>query len=324
MSAGEAVRFDRIVEEYNLYPSPTLESGVLLGLAAVVLVLTAAAGFYLARRYGRPIASVADAARRVAAGDLGARAESVRGGGARELVELAEHFNSMAASLERTERARRESLAAIAHELRTPLTVMQGRLQGLVDGVFAHNPSEYRRLIAQTELLGRVVEDLRTVTLADAGRLELSLTPVMIEQVIAEAVELCGPRLAAAGIAASTNVMVGRPVLADRQRLVQAISAILDNAVRYAPNSGGLSISAVRSLGRIVIRITDRGPGIDERHLEDIFEPFWRADSSRSRELGGSGLGLAVVKAIMHAHGGTASAHRTGPYTTLELSLPFE
>lgn len=318
----EYERWEVIYEQYQLWPSFPVQVAVVTGIGLIVFALTGTVGFLLAQRFGRPITAVALAARRVARGDLTARAEVPLPGNP-ELATLVADFNRMADHLERAEGERRKTTAAIAHELRTPLTVMRGRLQGMLDGVFETNRGEVTRLVAQTDLLARIVEDLRTVTLAEAGRLDLRWETVELRALAADCVEIMGPRLTDSGLRAEVHGEAVN-VRADRDRLMQALCAFLDNAVRYAPNTGVIDISVSREESVASLAVADRGPGLPEGGTELAFQGFWRADESRSRAFGGSGLGLAVVQAIAFAHGAQARAtNRPGGGSTFEIRFPL-
>lgn len=315
---GDEARWDVIYEQYQLWPSVPLQAAVVTGIGLIVFAMTGTAGFLLAQRLGRPVSAVALAARRVARGELTARAEVPLPANT-ELATLVADFNAMADHLERAEGERRMTTAAIAHELRTPLTVMRGRLQGMLDGVFETNRSEVTRLVAQTDLLTRIVEDLRTVTLAEAGRLDLRWETVELRALAAECIEIMGPRLTSSGLRAELE---GEAVMvrADRDRLMQAFCAFLDNVVRYAPNTGVVDVMVRREEGVASVCVADRGPGLPKGGTELAFQGFWRADESRSRALGGSGLGLAVVQAIASAHGAQARAsNRSGGGSVFEI-----
>jgi signal transduction histidine kinase len=316
-------RWQAIYDKYHLDPPPAVQAGLLISVGLIVLALTGFLGIRLADRFGRPVAAVALAARRVACGDLTARADVPSPVNA-ELANLVMDFNAMAGHIERSEKERRMTTAAIAHELRTPLTVMRGRLQGMLDGLFEANRQEVSRLIGQTDLLARIVEDLRTVTLAEAGRLELRKEAVELRALAAESIEMMSPRLASSGLRVELH---GTPVLvqADRHRLTQVICAFLDNAVRYAPHTDVVDISVGSDAGMARIAVADRGPGLPEGTTELAFNGFWRAEESRSRASGGSGLGLAVVQAIASAHGAKArSHHRDGGGMVFEILIPLE
>jgi two-component system sensor histidine kinase BaeS/two-component system sensor histidine kinase AdeS len=280
-----------------------------LGLS-VLTFLTACVALLLAmgvgQRLARPIERVAQAARRVAQGDLDVRAEPGRDSSL-ELRQLVDDFNCMADSLAASRRELKESTAAIAHELRTPLTILRGRLQGIHDGVFASGPAEITALIQQVDSLSRVVEDLRVVSLAGANSLAL---PVI------------EPDLHALGMRLELDLRPGR-VHADPQRLRQMLICLLDNARRYASEGGVVRIETHASGSTGVLRVLDRGAGFPPGGAERAFERFWRSEASRSRQTGGSGLGLSVVRAIADAHGGQAhAANRPDGGAVLEIRLP--
>jgi signal transduction histidine kinase len=295
-----------------------------LGLA-VLTVLAACVALALAMGVGRrlalPVERVAQAARRVAQGDLDARAEPERGSSL-ELRQLVDEFNRMADNLAASRRELKESTAAIAHELRTPLTILRGRLQGILDGVFASGPAEVTALIQQVEALSRVVEDLRVVSLAGANSLALQLRPVELATEVETLLPVIEPDLQALGLQLELDLRPAR-VHADPQRLRQMLICLLDNARRYASEGGVVRIETRLEGGTGVLRVLDRGPGFPPGGAERAFERFWRSEASRSRQTGGSGLGLSVVRAIADAHGGQAhAANRPDGGAVLEVRLP--
>ncbi|WP_332686800.1 ATP-binding protein, partial [Devosia sp.] len=239
--------------------------------------------------------------RAVASGDLKARANpSIRGFG--ESARLVEDFNLMAGRLERAEAELRYSNSATAHELRTPLTILKGRLQGVADGVFTLTPELVTLLLTQVDGLTRIVDDLRTLGLFNAGTLELSITEIDLADVARDVAALSAEDLASKSMPVSLRLNPTR-IRADPDRMRQLILALTDNATRYAPG-GPLVIETGVEDGTAVIRCRDYGPGLSHDALLNAFEPFWRAEESRSRDKGGSGLGLSVVRAIAQAHGG--------------------
>jgi two-component system sensor histidine kinase AdeS len=295
-----------------------------LGLA-VLTVLAACVAVGLAigvgKRLARPMERVAHAARRVAQGDLDARAEPERGSSL-ELRQLVDDFNRMADSLAASRRELKESTAAIAHELRTPLTILRGRLQGIHDGVFASGPAEITALIQQVESLSRVVEDLRVVSLAGAASLTLERRPVDLATEVENLLPVIEPDLHALGMRLELDLRSAR-VHADPQRLRQMLICLLDNARRYASEGGVVRIETCSTGGAGVLRVLDRGAGFPPGGAERAFERFWRSEASRSRQTGGSGLGLSVVRAIADAHGGQAhAANRPDGGALLEVRLP--
>ena len=293
-----------------LYPEFTdddfLRTGdiVALGLLLGIGISTASLlGWILARRIVEPLKSVAEAARRVAEGDFSARA-SLRSGNFGEAGDLVDDFNQMAERLQRAETELQYSNSAIAHELRTPLTILRGRLQGLSDGAFTPSPELYSRLIEHVDDLSAIVEELRTLALGNAGQLDLQVARLDLAEEAEAAMTSLEEALAKAGIAATRHL--GRAVTtADRARLRQAFVALLENCCRYAPGSTVL-VETGFSAKHVFFRCTDTGPGLSAENRARAFERFWRADESRGRARGGSGLGLPIVKAIAKAHGGDA------------------
>ncbi len=300
-----------------------MELGALAVCGAVALTAGVAAALWFARSISDPLHRVAATARRVAGGDLGARVlQPETGGGAGETHQLIADFNRMADEMQRAERDMRESVAAIAHELRTPLTVLRGRLQGISDGVFVPDSKGLAGLILQVDSLTQIVEDLRTLSLAMAGRLMLQPASLDLAQEIEAAVDALAPDFNAAGLTIERDLRPA-PVRADPARLRQVLLVMLENARRYALAGGVARVETRRGEGMVYLRVLDRGPGLRVGDEERVFERFWRADESRSRDAGGTGLGLAVVKAIAEAHGGTAIAFaRPGGGACFEIRLP--
>jgi len=274
------------------------------GLTAAVVAV--GAGLWLAGRMARPLAELRAAAKAIASGRLDQRVRASGG----EIGEVAQAFNAMAARLEADERLRREFLAAVAHELRTPLANVQAHLEAILDGVAEATPERIAALHTQTVLLNRLVSDLRDLTLAQAGALPLQRCPVDLTEICREVVEVLGPwfqeRQVTAEIVAEGSVWAW----GDPQRLRQVLQNLVHNAVRFSPPSGTVRVVLTTQAGWAEVAVEDEGPGIPLEDLERVFEPFYRSDPSRSRHSGGSGLGLAVVKLLVGAHGGTVRAER--------------
>jgi two-component system, OmpR family, sensor histidine kinase AdeS len=298
-------------------------NAILYILVAVAAVVTFGLGYLILGRMGKGLVSVADAARRIADGDLTARASPIRFA-SREEAQLTTDFNVMSASLQRAERELAESTASIAHELRTPLTILRGRLHGIADGVFALAPAEIDGLLFQVEGLGRLVDDLQTLSLANSDRLVLAIAQTDLAEEVRRVLAATGPDLEAAGL--EPVLHMSRAVLkADGARIRQAIGAVLANAGRYAANSGLLRLTTRIEAGEALLEIVDHGPGLPEGAGDRAFDRFWRGEASRSRNTGGSGLGLAVVRAIVEAHGGRATiGNHSGGGTIFEMRLPVE
>jgi two-component system sensor histidine kinase AdeS len=293
----------------------------LIALAGIALLVGIVVGRWLAARISDPVHRVAAAARRVAAGDRTVRV-TVTGHGAGETHQMIADFNMMAREMERSEREMRESIAAIAHELRTPLTVLRGRLQGMADGVFEPDAKGIKGLIFQTNALAQIIEDLRTLSLAMSGRLVMRPTMIDLAAEAGQTIDAFSPELANAGIVAERDLKPVR-LAADGARLRQILLALLDNARRYAASGALVRVETGSDRNGVFLRVLDRGPGIAANDAERLFQRFWRADDSRSRDSGGTGLGLAVVKAIAEAHGGRACASpRDGGGACFEVRLP--
>ena len=301
--------------------SPSMEEWVYMGVSTVCsLAIAVAVAGKLSRRILAPLNSVAQSLRRVAQGDLAARA-ATDDHSIGEAAQLVGDFNLMAERLQHMEQERGFWNAAIAHELRTPVTILRGRLQGFTDGVFVPDQVQFHSLLTHVEGLSRLIEDLRIVALAGSGHLELHRVQADLAREIGTVIELAGPALQAAGF--QIEVQASRtPVLCDPMRVRQALLALLENARRHA-TPGRLRISATVADGVCSLWVEDEGPGIAPELAQHVFEAFQRGEQSRSRESGGSGLGLAVVGAIAKAHGGHAVC-RPSPLggTLFELRWP--
>jgi two-component system, OmpR family, sensor histidine kinase AdeS len=298
------------------------QNWALIILSIMAAGVGAGMGMLLSARLGAPLEGVARAARKITLGDLGARAEaSVNGAG--EINQLIADFNHMASALESYERSLKANAAAIAHELRTPLTVLRGYVQGAIDGVFVSDTPHLERLLTQIEGLSRLVEDLRTLSLAESGNLGLELQEFDLAQEVVVAADAMRLLLADANM--QTDLRLGAvTVRADRIRVRQAVVALLENARRYAASGGVVRVETRAEGGQAILRVLDRGAGMREADLAQGFVSFWRADPSRTKDAGGSGLGLSVVAAILKAHGGSARlSNRDGGGLCVELRFPM-
>lgn len=287
-----------------------LIAGLLAGLVAFALAIV------LVRQITRPLTALTDASRRIAQGDLTAR---VPAQGQDELAQLGGSFNRMAAALETQENLRRHLMADVAHELRTPLTAIQGTVEAIQDGIFPLTAESLEPIHEEALLLGRLVEDLRTLALAEAGRLSLSLAPVDLAEVVERIVGGQLPAAQQAGVQLSWRAEDGLPTLhGDSQRIAQVLSNLLSNALRHTPAGGEIEVT-VRSaqdlpgfpkagrsdaLPGLLLSVQDSGPGIAAEDLPHIFDRFYRGDPSRSRGTGGSGLGLSIARQLVEAHAG--------------------
>ena len=281
----------------------------------------------IASRVAKPLEAVSGAARRVAQGDFSARAPLTpkQLQAQDESTELARNFNAMAAALERLESERKATTAAIAHELRTPLTVLRGRLQAVHDGVMTLNPQEVRLLLDQTETLTRLVDDLKTLSLAEAGQLSFRPESVDLVQIVRNASNALHPRAQEKVVRVDVQANGAAMLHGDPERLTQVFTNLLENALRHTPQHGLIGVRVAVQTGQVCAEVRDTGPGIPEAALPHVFERFYRSEPSRARHLGGSGLGLAVVKAIVDLHQGQVSAsnHSQGG-ALISLVLPMQ
>jgi len=280
--------------------------GVLAAVLAAVVVSVA-----LTARLSGPIARLAAASRRIAQGRY---AERVPVAGADEIGELAASFNQMADSLEATERRRLELVGDVAHELRTPLATLDGYLEGLQDGVVEGNEATWQLLRRETARLSRLVDDLQQLWRAEARQLPLSVTRVDVVALL----EAVRSRFAAAAAEHGSELRFTRPpveltVRADPERLAQAVDNLVSNAIRYSPRGASVTLDATNDRDEVVIGVVDRGPGLSAEQRERVFERFYRVDPSRARALGGSGIGLAIARALTEAMGGRIWAESEGP-----------
>jgi two-component system sensor histidine kinase BaeS len=289
------------------------------GLVAFVAALLLAG--VLTRGIVAPVRRLTQAAQAVAAGDLDTRAPVQ---GHDEIADLAQTFNTMSASLQRAEQARRAQTADIAHELRNPLSVLQGTLEALADGIYEPTPDNIEPALGQVRTLNRLVGDLRTLALADAGELRLERQAVDMIALLEHATEAYREVLDNHGLAlVYTPETHPLTVYADYERLTQVVGNILSNAARYVPAGGRVQITMQAAQDGAEVTIADNGPGVPDTDLPRIFERFWRGDPSRSRATGGSGLGLAIARHIIIAHGGRIWATQTpGGGLTVAFWLP--
>lgn len=286
------------------------------GLVAVVALLGAAA--FVASRVTRPLRGVAEAAHRLGAGDLGARAE---GGADAESVELAAAFNGMAERLSRSETLRRRAASDLAHDLATPATVLESQLQAMVDGVVPADSSELEKARAAAASLSGVIVQLGELTQAESAPFHRTVEPVSLASLASEIVSGLD------GLLRDRSVIVrvdGEAVtMADHRQLERALRNVITNAIQHAPPGSEVRVEIVPDGARAVIRIIDTGSGIAPDDVPYVFERFYRADRSRAGGRAGSGIGLTVARELIAANGGTIEVERTGgDGTTFRITLP--
>lgn len=291
---------------------------------AVIPLIVIVFGFALTARALRkmtmPVASLMEAAGRVANGDYTARVEEH---GPHEVRSVARAFNSMTERLQSQDQQRKDLLADVTHELRTPLTVIQGNLEGLLDGVYPPDEAHLEPILEETRVMSRLVDDLHTLALAESGALRLQKSQVDLTLLLEETAAAFKPQAARAGVELAVEVSTEiPPVEADPSRIREVVSNLLANALRHTPEGGTVLLKGELEAGKdsVAISVTDNGEGIAAEHLPHIFERFYKSAASP-----GAGLGLAIAKNLVAAHGGEISAmSENGGGLVVRFTLPVE
>lgn len=295
-------------------------------LLAVLVVASLPVILLCGLLFSRPLSSqfsaIAKVARLVAQGDFNTRLP-VTHKGPEELQTLVSDFNSMTAQLHRYEQEVRESSAVIAHELRTPLNASMGRVQGMIDGVFPCDTEQLNMVKRQLDQLSKLVDDLHLLSLARAGQLQLDKTRFALGKLIDERLAWFSDPLENAGIQPTVDIAPDLYIEADRDRMGQVVNILIDNVVRYAAQGGELHIYARADKDQVSLAFADRGPGFEQKDLDLVFNRFWRAERSRARYSGGSGLGLSIARAICQEHGASIGAeNRHGGGSVITAAIP--
>ena len=313
----------------------------LLWSAAAAAVVALVLALFLSRRILRPVAALTSAARAMEQGDLSQR---VQVKSRDEVGELGSAFNAMAGSLARTEDLRRNMVTDVAHELRTPLTNIRGYLEAMRDGVLAADKVTLDSACEEAVHLSRLVDDLQELAMAEAGQLKLDRGPADLGEVVDRAVRAVTPRAMDKSIELSTHVQGQLPqVEIDQVRIAQVLLNLLSNALAHTPNGGTITVSAVGDQPSAIsgqppaashqsslishhfvrVSVSDTGKGIPPDHLPYVFDRFYRVDPSRARSTGGSGIGLAISRQLIQAHGGEIWAEsEVGKGSTFIFTLP--
>lgn len=289
-------------------------------IPAVLFVLLVVGGLRLVRGVGQaatPLGDLVEASSRVEAGQFGTQVE-VRG--PREIQALARAFNAMSARLAADEAQRRRLLADVSHELRTPLTVIQGGIEGVMDGLYPPDREHLEPLLAEARHLERLVEDLRTLSLADAGALPLQREPIDLGALARETVAGFAAAAASAGVDLSATAEPDLPALElDPHRIRQVIGNLLANALRHTPRGGRVTVRVAREQGAVLLEVADSGSGMEADAAARAFDRFWRAG-----EGAGAGLGLAIVRDLVRAHGGEVELiSQAGQGTRVSARFPM-
>ncbi|OQY34219.1 MAG: hypothetical protein B6243_05715 [Anaerolineaceae bacterium 4572_5.2] len=301
------------------HPSPF--GFLFCGAPFIIIGLLAYFGTRAFRKMGAPLANVMTAADAVADGDLSVRVPE-RGPG--EIRRLSESFNRMVDELARADQQRRNMTADVAHELRTPIHVLRGNLEGILDGVYEATPEQIESMLDETRLLSRLVDDLQTISLAEAGQLHLNLEQVNIAELLADVQTSFSGQAEEAGVNLVVDVEdADLTVNADAGRLDQVLGNLVANALRYTRAEACIRLQAESSPMGVRLRIRDEGRGIPPEDIPFIFDRFYKSDKSRTREEGGSGLGLAIARQLIQLHQGKISVEsELGQGTTFTIDLP--
>ncbi|MBN6151856.1 HAMP domain-containing histidine kinase [Xanthomonas sp. AmX2] len=315
--------FERYYDVADFLPGLASRDWLLLAAAVIASIpVIVVCGLLASRPLSRQFSDVAEAARRISDGDFAARANVIPGA-PDELASFATDFNGMTAQLQQYEREVRDSSAMLAHELRTPLNAAMGRVQGMLDQVFPCNDEQLQMVHRQLEQINRLVGDLHLLSMARANQLMLEPHTFPIDTLIGERLAWVAQALQAAEMDVQVRTAGELEVAADRDRIGQVLSVLIENALRYAAAGKSLLIEASAEPGHLLVCVCDRGPGVAPELLPRMVDRFWRAEDSRARHWGGSGLGLSIAAAICQAHGGTLEfANRTGGGLCARVRLP--
>jgi signal transduction histidine kinase len=243
-----------------------------------------------------------------------------------ELGELAQTFNQMSADLARAHDLRRQMTADIAHDLRTPLTVISGYLESLRDGVLEPTPERIETIHAEAQHLSRLVHDLRTLSLADAGELPLQIQSVPPSDLVRRAAAAHGHRAEKRGIKLGLKIAPDLPEIElDQERMLQVLGNLVSNALRYTPEGGSITLTSLHDGDALLLQVQDTGEGIPRKILPKVFERFYRGEPSRTHQETETGLGLAIAKSIVEMHGGSIRVDsEIGEGTTFTIRLPLK
>lgn len=330
LQAEPALNISRLRELFvQYYPTDYMLPGIanqewwlLAGLVGVAIPVIIFLGFLFSRPLSSQFSLIAKGARQVARGDFKTRLPTIDHG-PDELQSLVRDFNTMTTQLERYELEVSESSAMIAHELRTPLNAAMGRVQGMIDEVFPSDLAQLKMVSRQLNQLNTLVNDLHLLSLASAGQLVLNKTSFSLEKLVTERLDWFATQLQQAGIEVALDIPSALKLSADRDRIGQVVNILVDNVLRYSAQGGELHITARTIGGQVELAFADRGPGFGEDNLEQVFDRFWRAERSRARYSGGSGLGLSIARAICLEHAAVISAqNRPGGGSVIRLMIP--
>jgi len=313
--------FERVTGEANeRFERRQLRATLVIGVLAALLA--AGVAFWLTRTLTRPIKAIASSTRQLANGNYATRVPITTRD---EIGRLSQDFNQLALTLERTEQMRRVFVADVSHELRTPLAILKGEIEALEDGVRPLTREAIRSLQTEVSTLNKLVSDLYDLSLSDVGALSYRKTEVDLGDIVRSSIDSFRERLAQRSLALAVDLPEDEVILsADDGRLRQLMHNLLENAVRYTDAGGQLRITCRVEQELAIVRIEDSTPGVPDDVLPRLFDRFYRVDASRNRESGGAGLGLAICRNIVEAHGGTITASSsTLGGITMTVRLPL-
>ena len=292
---------------------------LLVGVVAASISLVVAR--LMARGMTQPLRDMAAAARRMEVGDYSVRVETRSRD---EVGQLATAFNRMSGELEHLEQSRRDLVANVSHELKTPIAAIQAHLENLSDGVEQPDPATLEVMLAQVERLGRLVDQLLDLSRLESGEVPLRIERLPLQPLVDELISEIEVALGGRGVDVRNDVPADLPALsADRERVHQVLFNLIDNAVRFTPAGGHVTVSARRRNGSVEVVVADTGSGISAEHLPRLFERFYRADPARARGDGGTGIGLAIARSVVEAHGGQIRARsQPGRGSVFTFDLP--
>lgn len=301
-----------------------VEAGIIALVAALIISII------MSRQFVKPLQQMGDAVDKISNGDYQVKIPSSpdqENDSHNELSHLAARFNHMGKRLKDTEIMRQQLIADIAHELRTPLTVIKGSMEGLADGILTPDQKTFESVYRQTNRLERLLNDLQELTNIEGHNLTLYLQAVVMDQLIVDVINALLPAFEKKGVQLLFHQPLKKFIAkADPDRIIQVLINLLNNALAYTPDGGQVWINIENIQDEIIISISDSGIGIPEEHLDHIFSRFFRIDPSRSRQAGGSGIGLTIAKKLVKAHGGRiwAESDGLGKGSRFKFTLPLD
>ncbi len=312
LQAGESAATAHTMFEHSVV-------AVFIAAAAIAVAVSVLLASLLALRLARPLNDMARAARRVARGEYQAR---VQRAGPEEVTSLADSFNQMAESLQEQERMRREFIVNAAHELSTPLTNLQGYLEALRDGVIAPSTEQFQSLHEEVDRLVRLSRSLNTLAQDNSASNTRALETIDLVPSVRAAVELARPSFDSKTIRVQLHLPDRLAARGETDQLAQVLANLLQNASRYTPNGGLVTVAAEARPNDVLVSVSNTGEAIPQQDLPHLFERFYRVEKSRDRTRGGAGIGLAIVKQLVEATGGRVGAESQAGVTRFWFSLP--